>query len=167
MKKIRVGFSKPRNRVFPVGSYLIRLFQRTKYSHVFIKFHSASTGRDLVYEAVGGGLRFVGQKVWSDHAESVDEFEIEISDSAYTTIMAYCIDNAGTPYAHMQNIGIALANLFHLRKNPWKSGMNCSELLANILALDGVKITKPLDLITPKDIHSILSKNFDKLGSKE
>ena len=61
ISKITIGFSRPKNKVFPIGSWLIRLYMRSAYSHTYVRFYSESINRTLVYEAVGhGGIRFVG-----------------------------------------------------------------------------------------------------------
>ena len=36
--KISIGFSKSKKK-FPIGSWLIRAYQRTPYSHVYIRLH--------------------------------------------------------------------------------------------------------------------------------
>ena len=158
MKTITIGFSKPKNKFFPVFSWLIRLYQWTPYSHVYLKFRSESLDRNLVYESVFGGVRFVGEKIWKEKAKTTAEFKLDVSDASYTSILQYCVDHAGMPYAGMQNLGLVIANLLNLDENPFKSGINCSEAIANILILNGKSIDKCLDLVTPKDIFDILDK---------
>jgi len=70
--------------------------------------------------------------------------------------MQYCIDHAGQEYGLMQNIGIFLSEVLGWKKNPWRSGKNCSELIAAILQVEGYEFDKSLDLITPKDIDEVL-----------
>jgi uncharacterized protein YycO len=153
--KLIIGFSKAKSP-YKIGSWLIRKYLGTEYSHVYMNFHSCKFDRDIVYEAVGSGVRFVGIKEWKKHATVVVQYDIEISDTSYIKLMQFCIDNSGRDYGFLQNIGIVFARLFKLTKNPFKSGVNCSELLADILELEGYKWGIPKDLITPKDIENSL-----------
>jgi hypothetical protein len=157
MKTITIGFSKSK-KLIPVGSWIIRAYMRTPYSHVYLKFHSSSLERELIYEAVGGGVRFIGEKLWSEHAEEVASFDIQISDAHYKSLLQNCVDNSGVEYGFLQNIGIPLAKLFNLKSNPFQSGSNCSEEICKILRLTGYMVEGKKDLVTPKDIYDILSK---------
>lgn len=153
--KIKIVFTKPKNKILPIGSYLIRLYQKTGYSHVALIFQT-SRGKKLVYEAVGSGIRYISKNKWLENVIVVESFELEISAENYIQIIDYCIENAGYDYGFMQNIGIAVAEIFNLKKNPFKKGKNCSEVLAEVLVKNGFDVTKPLDLVTPKDINDIL-----------
>jgi hypothetical protein len=156
MEQITIGFSKPKNRMLPIGSYLIRLFQKTPYSHVYLKFHSANLDRELIYEAVGGGVRFVGQKVWESHAEEVKSYSIDITPENKKILLQYCVDNAGVEYGTIQNLGIFISSVLGLKKNLSEKGKNCSEVVGEILKLEGRIIKKDSNLLTPKDIDKIL-----------
>lgn len=158
MKTLKIGFSKPKNRIFPIFSWLIRLYQRTAFSHTYITFKSSSLDRTLVYEAVAGGIRFVGTQVWQEHAETVREFELSVSDDQYTEILQFCVDNAGKDYAFLQSLGVLIANLFKLKKNPFREGTNCSEMLSRLLERLDYVVGKPHDLVTPKDIYLFMDK---------
>lgn len=127
------------------------------YSHVYMKFYSASLDRTMIYEAVGKGVRFIGLERWKEHAQEVASFELQISDENYKRLLQYCVDNAGTDYGFLQNMGILIANLFKLKKNPLKDGKNCSEEMGDVLELEGHVFDKDKDLLTPKDIYKILS----------
>lgn len=155
MKKITIGFSKSTKK-FAIGSVLIRWYMQTPYSHVYMKFDSPSLNRTLIYEAVGAGVRFIGSHRWKEHAEEVASFELEISDENYKKLMQFCVDNAGIEYGFYQNLGILLANMCASNKNTLTDGINCSEAIGEILELEGYKIDKDLNLLTPKDIFLIL-----------
>lgn len=156
MKKVTIGFSRSILR-FPIGSILIRWYMGTPYSHVYLRFESPSMERSLIYEAVGAGVRFIGLEKWKQHAEEVDSFELCIEDENYKKLMQFCIDNAGNEYGFMQNLGLVWANILRKRKNPLTSGQNCSEEMGEVLEREGFEITKDLNLLTPKDIHDILT----------
>ena len=156
MKKITIGFSKSRKK-FAIGSWLIRWYMKTPYSHVYVKFHSESLDRTLIYEAVGSGVRFIGMSKWDRHAEEVATFDIQVSNDKYLELLRYCIDNAGVEYGFFQNIGVVIAGLFKEKFNRFNDGMNCSENTYNIADLVGIKIEKDKNLVTPKDIYQKLS----------
>jgi hypothetical protein len=156
MKKVVIGFSKSTKK-YAIGSLLIRSYMGTPYSHVYIKFYSSTFDRELIYEAVGSGVRFIGIDRWKQHAVEVDSFEIELCDESYKRLMQYCIDNSGVEYGFFQNLGIIWANICKLAKNPVDDGENCSEIIGEILALQGYTINKDFNLLTPKDIWLILN----------
>jgi hypothetical protein len=155
MKSITIGFSKSKKK-FAIGSLLIRLYMKTEYSHTYLGFYSSSLDRALKYEAVGGGVRFIGSKEWETHALEICSYKIDLTDEQYSEILQYCVDHAGQDYGFMQNIGVILANIFNLRKNIWASGLNCSELIGRMLEIKGYSFNKDLNLLTPKDIENAL-----------
>lgn len=165
MKTIGIGFSKSAKK-FAIGSLAIRAYMQTDYSHVYVKFYSKSIDRVLIYEAVGSGVRFISQKKWESHAKEMHYYEIEVSDESYMKLMQFCVDNAGEEYAFCQNLGIVIAKLFKLNKNPFVSGENCSEIVGKILKLEGFQICKNINLVTPKDIKNILEHNLSKAVKK-
>jgi len=159
MKTITVGFSKS-TKPFAVGSWLIRWYMGTEYSHVYIKFHSPSLERTLIYEAVGAGVRFIGLDRWQSHAQEVASFQLTLSDENYKRLMQFCVDNAGIDYGFFQNIGILVANVAKLERNLFNDGKNCSEEIGEILELEGFDIEKDFNLLTPKDIYEILEQKL-------
>jgi hypothetical protein len=159
LKTLTIGFSKPANRVAPIGSWLIRLFERTPYSHVFIKFYSETLNCYLIYESVGSGIRFIGTKAWEAHAKEVQSFQLPVSNSNYIHMLQYCVHHAGSKYSYWQNIGVVIARLFKLKHNPFTTGRNCSELVYEVLRSEGYSIDKNKNLITPKDIFNLLSQS--------
>lgn len=155
-RKVYIGFSKPRSK-YAIGSYLIRFFLKTPFSHTYIRFMGQD--RSFIYESVGrAGTRFISSSHWLDHAIVVSEFPIDLDDTHYRKLRNYCMDNAGIKYGFFQNIGVVLAKIFKLKKNWFKKGKNCSEAVAEALINQGFTIEKTPDLITPKDIYNLLSK---------
>lgn len=156
---ITIGFSRPKGRLFPIGSWLIRLHQRTPYSHCYVRFYSESINRTLIYEAVGSGVRFISLKKWEEKAEEILFFNLKVKKCNSVTMMQEFVDEAGADYGQMQNIGIFLANVFGWKSNPWRKGKNCSEIVGKLLRSEGFEVSKSLDLLTPKDIENILKSN--------
>lgn len=157
MKTVTIGFSKSKKKL-AIGSLAIRAYMGTPYSHVYIKFHSDSIDRELIYEAVGGGVRFIGTKLWKSHAEEVSSFNIQITQENFISLLQYCVDNAGTDYGFAQNMGVFICTVLNLKENPFKEGKNCSETVSDILKLEGYKFSKESNLITPKDIYEVLNE---------
>lgn len=153
---ITIGFSRPKNRFLPVASYLIRAYQQTSYSHVYVRFYSESLNRTLIYEAVGKGVRFIGLPQWTKHAEELKSYTLQVKKCNAVTLLQYCVDHAGVEYGFWQNVGVILADLLNLKRNPFRKGKNCSEALAEVLALEGYKLPKDPNLMTPKDIEELL-----------
>lgn len=153
---ITIGFSCPKNRVLPIGSWLIRLYEKTPYSHVYVRFYSESINRTLIYEAVGGGVRFVSLAKWEDHAQEVASYTLEVKKCNAVSLLQYCVDHAGVEYGFMQNIGIVIADIFNLKRNPFRKGKNCSEAIGELLRTEGYRLPKEPNLLTPKDIEQIL-----------
>ena len=157
MSTITIGFSKSKKRL-PIGSWLIRLYENTPYSHVYLKFHSETLNRVLIYEAVGSGLRFIGSKAWGSHAVEVASFDVAMIQANYVTLLQYCVDNAGTEYGFMQNVGVVISRLFKLKSNPFQKGKNCSEVVSEVLKLEGYTLKVSPNLSTPRDIYEMLNK---------
>lgn len=159
MKTITIGFSKSKKKI-AIGSWLIRKYMGTSYSHVSFHFNTSTMNRTLVYEAVGSGIRFIEKSNWEKYAELVVSYEIEVSNEIYVRMMQTCIDNAGLKYGYMQNIGVIIAKLFKLEYNPFPENDNCSELLLRLLIEAGYSIEKSHDLVTPLDIENMLKQPY-------
>lgn len=158
LKHIRIGFSRPRNRIFPLFSWLVRLYMGKPYSHVYLEFMSDKSPITFIYEAVGTGVRFVGKRYWERYAQEVLHFDVYCSDKEnYYELLEYCAQGEGQPYGFLQNIGVAIADLFNLKSNPFKAGKNCSEVVAKFLKKEEFILpNKELNLITPADIEEVL-----------
>ncbi|HLD91720.1 MAG TPA: hypothetical protein VI911_12035 [Patescibacteria group bacterium] len=155
MKKMIIGFSRPKGKAFPWFSWVIRAKQGfTRYSHVYVKFSSLSIQREIIYQASGTQVNYIGSVLFYKHVHVVEEFEIEISDEQYLKMMQYMVDNAGKPYS-IKNI---LANVFRSEKLlDGDEGFVCSELAGDILEkFKGLVFDKPLDIIQPKDVYIVL-----------
>lgn len=155
MKKIKIGFSKPKNHIFPIFSWGIRLFQGwTDYSHVYLKFHSDSLDKDIIYQASGLQVNFVGNELFSKHVHIIKEFEIEIDDNDYINLLQFAVDNAGKPYSIIDIIAILFNKPKLLDGN---KKYICSELIATILAKYYLMTgNKSYGMYTPKDIYNFL-----------
>ena len=163
MRKIFIGFSKPKNKLFPIFSWAIRAFEQTKFSHVYVR-HQTKYGIEIVYQASGTQVNFENGDVFLNKAEVVREFEFEISDEAFDRYMFFALKNVGKPYSVLQVFGIALFSLFDLKKNPFSNGSKyyvCSELVSEILYEIGrFRYDRNVfDKLTPKSLFEFCLKH--------
>lgn len=165
MKPIFVGFSRPKK--FMPLAWLIMKIEDTEYSHVYLKFYSASMERWLIYEAGGLMVRFKGSTLFQMDNLCVDEFKIELDDAHYNKTIAWCVDNCGRPYGIFQLFGMLYSYIIkHIFnedvKNPLRDGRKsqvCSEMIGYLLKDNGIiNIEEDLDLAGPKKIYNIVEK---------
>jgi len=156
MKTVSIGFSRPSK--WKLLSWIIRKVQGTDYSHVYLRFHSDSLDRDLIYQASGLQVNFVGKTLFEKDHIAVKEFDLQISDEAHKKALQFAVDTAGMPYSIKQLFGILVYSLTGKRVlQDGRSAYVCSELVAQMLSEDlGITITKDLDIVTPKDVYNIL-----------
>lgn len=149
MAIIKVGFSKSRKSL-PIVSLLIRLIERTKFSHAYVKFPVKRWELDLIYQATGSGVGFSGPKAFEHDHEVVEEYEIEVSDEAKDRILKWCAERAGQKYSKKEICGFLikrLANVFGIKMaNPFKDeGYVCTELASEIMTLCGYEAPENLN----------------------
>ena len=166
MKRITVGFSKPKAKFVPFADAIKKIIS-SDFSHTYIKFKADSFNRVLIYQASGTAVNFVAEERFLDHNTVVAEFDLEVSEEVFNKTLQFAIDQVGTPYGMSQIFGILYVKalgLFGLRtKNPFPNGSGnyvCSELVAQILKeIIGLQVEQDLDLIDPKEVFELLQKN--------
>lgn len=155
--KITIGFSKPKAHGM-LFSKLIRLFEGTEYSHVFIKMETRY-GIDVVYHASGSKVNFMNYELFTKQAIILDEFSFEIDRDTKDRILNFCFTYVGTDYGIKQIAGMAIARLFKLR-NPFSDGLNtmvCTEVVGHILQVITPDFNvNDFDNLGVKDIHMYL-----------
>lgn len=159
MRTIAIGFSTTK-KWMPL-SWLIQKVQKTPYSHVYIKFTSDKYQRNLIYQASGLQVNFVGENVFDEKEQIIKECQLQVSEETYTKMMTFAIDKAGYPYSIKQlfNIVIYMVTGKAHTLSDGRSGYVCSELAGEMLkTILNVPITEDLDIITPKDIDDALTK---------
>ena len=155
MRKITIGFSTPKK--FKLGSFLIRKFEGSEYSHIFIKMN-ASPKSPLpfakVFQASHGDVNAIAYDVFKKDNHIFHEYELEIEDDKYYEVATWLWFQLGKPYGFTQLLGIA----FKVKmSNNKEDRFICSELagmiLKEYLCFD---ISKSLDYISLDDIKKIL-----------
>jgi hypothetical protein len=163
MKNIIIGFSRSSSR-FPIFSWLIMLAQRNNFSHTYIRFNVDSVNKEVVFQAKGLTVNFMGFELFKQEEIVVKEFELEISDTTYNNLIGSAIDLLGEPYSMLQILNSTIYLLF--KKAPFDSqikGWDCSKLVAYELQEElGFKIPEDLDVITPKDLYQFLESIYGK-----
>lgn len=170
METITVGFSRP--KTWKPFAWLIMASYGIPFDHVYIKWHSGKLERDIVYQASGTMVNFMGQQFF-DNNVSVDEFEIPITPENKLAMIQFAMDNAGKPYGIKECFGLAwvrICALFGKKvKNPFKSDGStyvCSELAGYILSnYAGITIDSDIADIDPKEAYDYLlaAKGVTKL----
>jgi len=145
----------------------IQLVDHSKFSHAYIRFRSESYDRDLVYQASGMKVNFIGLPLFLDHVNIYKEFNIEVSEETKQKVVQFAIDHVGLPYSLGAAIGILAvkaAALFGRKiKNPVSQrGYFCSELAAIILKdYTGAALTDDdVKRMTPSDVYDFLEANY-------
>lgn len=157
MRKVIVGFSKPKNKTLPIYSWIIRAIDQSSFSHVYVKI-TTRFGLDLIYQASGVQNNFMGLTYFQQHAETVKEFDFEISDDNYSKLMTFCITKAGAPYSIKQAIDVGLFKLFGIKPKAFPDGFVCSELVGHIIKDYISPENIDPNLLTPKDIFRLCEK---------
>jgi hypothetical protein len=170
---IKIGFSKSK-KPLPIGSWIIRAYQRTSYSHVYVEIPTNKFPSNHILHASEGIVHKMSKTQFHKKHEITEEYVIQIPEmilfnkhqNKSTTLHQLILDEmheiSGADYGLMQNIGIVLVDLLRLFnikiKNPWTSGWNCSEFVGFVLKniFPEAFKNKNLDIITPKDINNIL-----------
>lgn len=138
-----------------LASRLIRLIQRTPFSHVAIGVNISSLDENIIYEAGTFGVVSESFNHWEAKNKIIYEYKFKYGDKRYKEIQKFCIQQLGKPYG--------FTNLFSilLRRNKVIDNSNsyiCSEL-AYIALKDKFKdLFKSQDNVTPKDLYNYLIK---------
>ena len=162
MKHIFVEFTTPKNSPFLFLSKLIRWVQNTPYSHVRLRWVN-TTGRNLVYEASGNKVQFIGELAQENYKVNLIKlYQINITYEQYRGLIDLCMKYAGVDYGFLQLIGIGLVQLFSLKSNPLSNGVRsqvCSELVGRFLEeVLNQQTDLDLDIAGPKELDLLLTK---------
>lgn len=165
METMYIGFSRP-NGWFEPFSWAIRLLQWTSYSHVYIRVHSESLDRDIIYQASGLQVNFIGLDRFKTKEIIIKEFAVQITPETKKQVLQYCTDTAGAPYGVLEVLGfpwVILNSAFgrHVN-NPFGSSTSfvCSQFVGSILKdFLGYPLPNPENL-DPKQVYQYLSKTL-------
>lgn len=160
MKELKIVFTKSKKK-FPIASWLIRAWTGKKYSHVARAANIQEWGWRY-FQANEGKVNYEYEEHFLKKHEIIKEYTIIVDTEMDKKIKETCYKQCGNKYGIMQNIGIFLIDLGILKSNPWKSGVNCSELIyTHVLKPMFPELDHNPDTIKPHEIENILiSKGY-------
>lgn len=164
MKKIIIGFSMSKKK-FPIGSWIIRIYQWTRFSHVYIRVSQRHLPSDTILHASEGKVQKMSGTQFDLRHEVVYEFSYEISNKTFLDLMRESHEISGDDYSVLQNVGIIFVDFLRIFgiiiRNPFRKGWNCSEY-AFTLAKHALKSNKLNNIdpntVTPKQLFKILKE---------
>lgn len=161
-----IGFSKAKG--FKPFSFLIRLIEKTKYSHVYIKLHNRHFNDYDIYQASKNMVNHVVEKNFLEENIVVAEYSIPIESALKIEIINLIRYKLGKPYGLATIFGIFFAK-FGLVSDRFYDGSKtyiCSELVARVLKDSGllpVDVYLDIDKATPKQMHDICELYFNRI----
>lgn len=145
MKTIYIAESKSKKK-FAIGSWVIRMCEKTKGSHVFVYWFRKNGGR-IAYQSTGHGVNFCGNYILDLEHEILAVRKVDIEDFDYESFLDWCIQNCGKNYSRMHLVGLGLmrlSSLFNIQiKNPFADGefsQVCVETVIRALGASKIKI---------------------------
>jgi hypothetical protein len=166
MKDLKIVFTKSK-KFFPIMGWLIMLWTRKPYSHVARAIQIRDWG-ERFYHAAEGKVNYEYEKFFHKKNKVVKEYVLEIPESLDRAIKKQCYEQAGNKYGYIQNIGIVITDIYFkiFRKkteNPWKKGVNCSEILyTECFKVMFSSLDYDPDKIKPHQIEEIILDKFKK-----
>jgi len=157
--EIEIIFSKSKT----IGSFALRKYMNTKFSHVLLKLNYASLDREVIYEASNVGVRCMKLQNWETHNQIIDRFPITLSPDRKKELIKYCIDHLGIKYGFLSIPAILFHDLIQKNIGLGDDGerrMICSEFL--YLAVKDIigEINEDSDFIKPSEIYSKLKEKY-------
>jgi len=154
-RTIIIGFSTPKK--FKFASALIRCFENSKYSHIYIRMKAAPNSKlnfDKVFQASHGDVNAVAFDVFKEGNHILHEYELEITSEKYFEIAKWLWFQLGKPYGFLQLLGIGFK--IKLGNNKGDKFI-CSELAGMVLKeYLNFDISESLDYIGLNDIKKLL-----------
>jgi len=163
-KELTIVFTKSKKR-FAVFSHLIRLWTNKPYSHVARKGKLSFLPGYHYFQASEGSVNYEYEDSFNKKHEIVIEYKIKVPSHIYRDIVQKSWKSTGQSYSYMQNVGIVIcdiASYFNIKmKNPWKKGVNCSELIyKTVLKPMFPELNRNENKVKPHHIESIIKSKF-------
>lgn len=160
MRTIKFGFSYS-TKVFPIFSIGIRVWDGTEFSHCYTEFENRKFPHiPLIYQASHDMMNFMTRPTFLHNNKITHEFVVEVTDEQHDRLLEAAMKMAGKPYSTRQILGIVLADIFNLKKNPFtksEESFICSEWCAIAMEILGFSFEKDRNLLKPVDIFLALS----------
>lgn len=160
--EIVIGFSTASGK-FNIIAALIRFFEKTPYSHVYLRYFANSIERDMIYQANIDNLNFTNQQQFLEADNIIVEYAFKVTPEVKKAVIQQCIDRLHLSYGHLQLIGMALCQIWEdwtgkWINNPWHDGTKtqvCSEVAGYALIAMGFQLDPTiLEVQGPKWLHN-------------
>lgn len=165
MKQVYIGFSRS-NKKLPFFSWLVQLYQRTNYSHTYLRIEKKdidNSTEDLYFQASDGMGNLMTKPEFLNRHKMVIEYKIELDDDVFDLLMSNVYLIMGEKYGFLQNLGILIVDIFKVFnkkiKNPFPNGIICSEFIYELFApyIDLTDMNK--NIVKPKDLQIALERS--------
>ena len=161
MVRFIVGFSTPiRPTLFAKA---IMVADNIPYDHVYVKWNWKEVDRNIIYQASKFAVNFETEQSFKNHCIALEEYELELTDETFTSILQFCVDNSNKSYGFKQILGFAWVKLNRIfgRKIQNPAGITgnewiCSAIGAAILVIAGVDLKEPIKDVDPHDLNMII-----------
>ena len=163
MKELSIVFTRSKKK-FAIGSYLIRWWTKKPYSHVAREGKIGFCEHHHYFQASEGQVNYEYESHFSKKHEIVKKYTILVPKEIYYSMIKESWKQAGASYGTMQNLGILIVDLLNKigikATNPFKSGINCSELIYRTVLQKMIpNLPYRADLIKPHQIEEIIIEN--------
>jgi hypothetical protein len=146
-------------------SWAIKFYTGEKYSHVAIGYFDSTTSQEMLAESSNGEFHKITRENWLKKNKVVYEYEIEIDEDIYYTIMRHINNHLQLDYSFLNIAGIPFYDLYELTGIRlfykiaclFKDGTGaviCSESVAFTLAILGIQFKRPFDFLRPDHIFT-------------
>lgn len=135
--KIYIKFSTPKGHPFPLVSWLIRLFEWSDVSHVFIDLPL----ENKIFHAYFNNIRYENRKDYLKKVNIKHSFPVYVNEPVYKSIQSHFkrLESKRKGY-YLQLMGalfsLGIRNIFKLNyENPfkkWYTSKTCSEIISEI-----------------------------------
>lgn len=132
---IIIGFSNPKMK-YPLVSWLIKWFEKTPFSHTYVRFWWNEFQMDTIYHSSAYNIHFMNAEFFEAKHQPYEEYIIQVSEPKFAEIIRYSLKNAGRPYAWVELVGAGIARIFGWKNNPFADGVKtqmCTEIVGRIL----------------------------------
>lgn len=164
MRELKIQFTTPSKGITWL-SWIIRTLMGTKYSHVLARWDGARGKVDIVWEAAEASIRFLGPIAHEGKYNIIEEYNIPIDKAEYFRLVEYTHRYAHVNYGKIQLLGMLVAKLCRMSKNPFRNGKAeqvCSEAVGGLLSyVKGWELDVNLDVHGPDKLESWIK---EKLG---
>ncbi len=164
MQQLKIQFTRPAGK-YKLLSWLIRKILDTSYSHVLARWQGARGKVDIVWEAAGSYIRFLGPIAHANKYNVIHEYVVELDKAEYVRLIEYTHRYAHVDYGKWQLLGMLLARLLRLKKNPISQGeaeQVCSEAVYGLLNyVKGWESDLNFDVYGPDALEAWLQDKLD------